>query len=110
MRVPFHGTSNLSAVVLLATPCHNSPAISCPALLQGLAALKRRYGFLLAVDEAHATLVCGSGGGGAAEMMGVGDDVDVHIGTLSKAVGAQVRAAAVAAAAAAAGGGGACVD
>ncbi|KAF6252194.1 PLP-dependent transferase [Scenedesmus sp. NREL 46B-D3] len=57
--------------------------------LRGLAALKRRYGFLLAVDEAHATLVCGANGGGAAEWMGVGGDVDVHIGTLSKAVGAQ---------------------
>jgi 8-amino-7-oxononanoate synthase len=59
-------------------------------LLQGLVALKRRFGFLLAVDEAHATLVCGANGGGAAEMMGVEQDVDVHIGTLSKAVGAQV--------------------
>jgi 8-amino-7-oxononanoate synthase len=59
-------------------------------LLQGLVSLKRLYGFLLAVDEAHATLVCGANGGGAAEMMGVGADVDVHIGTLSKAVGAQV--------------------
>ncbi len=27
--------------------------------LPGLAALRRRHGFLLAIDEAHATLVCG---------------------------------------------------
>ncbi|WIA11309.1 hypothetical protein OEZ85_011432 [Tetradesmus obliquus] len=57
--------------------------------LQGLAALRRRYGFLLAVDEAHATLVCGASGGGAAVMMCVAADIDVHIGTLSKAIGAQ---------------------
>ncbi|WIA31389.1 hypothetical protein OEZ86_002288 [Tetradesmus obliquus] len=57
--------------------------------LRGLAALRRRYGFLLAVDEAHATLVCGASGGGAAEMMCVAADIDVHIGTLSKAIGAQ---------------------
>ena len=57
--------------------------------LRGLAALKRKHGFLLAVDEAHATLVCGETGAGAAEMMGVADSVDVHVGTLSKAFGAQ---------------------
>lgn len=59
------------------------------APLPALAALKRRYPFLLAVDEAHATLVCGPSGGGAAEALGVSREVDVHVGTLSKAVGAQ---------------------
>ncbi|KAL4856178.1 8-amino-7-oxononanoate synthase [Chlorella vulgaris] len=55
--------------------------------LRGLAALKRRHNFLLVVDEAHATLVCGPNGGGAAEMLGVTADVDLHVGTLSKACG-----------------------
>jgi 8-amino-7-oxononanoate synthase len=55
--------------------------------LRGLAALRRRHGFLLAVDEAHATLVCGPRGGGAAEAAGVGAEVDLHLGTLSKAFG-----------------------
>uniref|UniRef100_A0A061RME3 8-amino-7-oxononanoate synthase n=1 Tax=Tetraselmis sp. GSL018 TaxID=582737 RepID=A0A061RME3_9CHLO len=59
------------------------------AELKALAALRRKYGFLLAVDEAHATLVCGPGGGGAAEAAGVASEVDLHIGTLSKAVGAH---------------------
>lgn len=57
--------------------------------LEGLAALRARHGFLLCVDEAHATLVCGERGGGAAQMLGVEDSVDVHVGTLSKAFGAH---------------------
>ena len=39
--------------------------------------------------QAHATLVCGQKGGGAAEQMGVEADVDIHVGTLSKAVGSM---------------------
>eukprot|EP00240_Pyramimonas_obovata_P004999 CAMPEP_0118956058 /NCGR_PEP_ID=MMETSP1169-20130426/60998_1 /TAXON_ID=36882 /ORGANISM="Pyramimonas obovata, Strain CCMP722" /LENGTH=404 /DNA_ID=CAMNT_0006904015 /DNA_START=113 /DNA_END=1323 /DNA_ORIENTATION=+ len=57
------------------------------APLADLARLKKRYGFLLVVDEAHATLVCGHNGGGAVQQAGVARDVDVHIGTLSKAFG-----------------------
>jgi len=59
------------------------------AKLDGLVRLKKKYGCLLAIDEAHATLVCGKGGAGAASMYGVEDDVDVHVGTLSKAIGSQ---------------------
>lgn len=55
--------------------------------LRALAALRRQHDCLLAVDEAHATLVCGEHGGGAVEAQGVVDQVDVHVGTLSKAFG-----------------------
>lgn len=44
--------------------------------LKGLVALRRRHSFLLAVDEAHAALVCGEAGGGAAEAMGVSNEVN----------------------------------
>jgi len=58
--------------------------------LPALCALRRKHGFLLVVDEAHATLVCGSRcGGGAAELFGVSSEIDVHVGTLSKAFGAH---------------------
>uniref|UniRef100_A0A1D2A4U9 Aminotransferase class I/classII large domain-containing protein n=2 Tax=Auxenochlorella protothecoides TaxID=3075 RepID=A0A1D2A4U9_AUXPR len=57
------------------------------APLARLAELRRAHGFLLAVDEAHATLVCGDRGAGAAEAAGVEGSVDLHLGTLSKAVG-----------------------
>jgi 8-amino-7-oxononanoate synthase len=60
------------------------------APLAALAALRAAHGAFLLVDDAHATLVCGRGGEGGAAGAGVAPgDVDAHVGTLSKAVGAQ---------------------
>ena len=57
------------------------------APLGELAVLKKKYDAQLLVDEAHATGVLGAAGRGAAELLGVEDDIDATVGTLSKAIG-----------------------
>ncbi|RLN42433.1 hypothetical protein C2845_PM01G46330 [Panicum miliaceum] len=59
------------------------------ALLPELVKLRRKYGFLLVVDDAHGTLVCGENGGGVPELFGCENDIDICLGSLSKGVGCQ---------------------
>lgn len=55
------------------------------APLRALQAICQRHGLALIVDEAHGTGVLGAGGRGLGELEGV--KVDLHVGTLSKALG-----------------------
>jgi glycine C-acetyltransferase len=57
------------------------------APLPALVDLKRQYGALLVVDDAHGTGVLGKGGRGSAEQFGVAADIDIQMGTLGKALG-----------------------
>ncbi len=57
------------------------------AALGEITELKRRYGALLLLDEAHAVGVIGAHGRGLADQLGLAAAVDIHMGTLSKALG-----------------------
>ena len=58
------------------------------APLADIAEVKRRYGGLLMVDEAHSLGMLGEHGRGVAEAAGVEADVDFTVGTFSKSLGA----------------------
>jgi 7-keto-8-aminopelargonate synthetase-like enzyme len=59
------------------------------APLRELAELKKRFHALLMLDEAHAVGVIGPNGRGLAAAENVSEEVDVQMGTLSKALGAS---------------------
>ena len=57
------------------------------APLRQLIDLKKRFGAMLLLDEAHAVGVIGPNGRGLAAEEGLAEEVDVQMGTLSKALG-----------------------
>ncbi|MFL5355558.1 8-amino-7-oxononanoate synthase [Archangium sp.] len=57
------------------------------APLREIVRVCQAHGAALLVDEAHATGVLGARGSGLCEELGLGDAVDVRMGTLSKALG-----------------------
>jgi 8-amino-7-oxononanoate synthase len=56
------------------------------APLPEICELCEKHGARLMVDDAHGNGVCGKNGRGTAELMGVEDRIDLHLGTCSKAM------------------------
>ena len=65
------------------------------APLAELVLLKHKHGALLMVDDAHGCGVLGNQGRGSAELLGVGSEVDIQMGTFGKALGSFGAYAAV---------------
>ncbi len=59
----------------------------CP--LPDLVAVAKRHGARVLLDEAHSAFIYGEHGRGVAELYGLEDEIDMHVGTFSKALGGQ---------------------
>lgn len=57
------------------------------APLPDIVDLAKRFGAMVMVDEAHATGVFGENASGLAEHFGLTEEIDLHMGTFSKALG-----------------------
>jgi len=57
--------------------------------LPELVDVAKRYGARILIDEAHSAFVYGENGRGVAEHFGLEDEIDIHVGTFSKALGGQ---------------------
>jgi glycine C-acetyltransferase len=49
----------------------------------------KKHDARIMIDEAHSTFIYGENGRGVAEVFGLEDQIDIHVGTLSKALGGQ---------------------
>ena len=92
---PHRDLDTLEKLIKTAPPARNRMIITdgvfsvdgTVAPLPGLVNLAQKYNCWLMVDEAHATGVWGKQGRGTAEHFGVEEEVDIQMGTFSKALG-----------------------
>ena len=81
------GKSEVRRVLILTESVFSMDGDRAP--LRELVELKKRFDALLFLDEAHAIGVIGPNGRGLAAAENLSEDIDVQMGTLSKALGAS---------------------
>ena len=59
------------------------------APLPAIVEIAKKNNIILMVDDAHATGVLGPNGGGTADYFGLSDEIDIQMGTLSKALASE---------------------
>jgi 8-amino-7-oxononanoate synthase len=77
--------SQFNKALIVVESIYSMDGDRCP--LADLVSLKKRYDFLLMVDEAHATGLYGENGSGIIEEDKVSEEVDIAMGTFGKALG-----------------------
>jgi 8-amino-7-oxononanoate synthase len=92
----YHRTQNDKIENLLASKEYNRKFIVTETIfsmdgdcadLKKLVELKKKYNAFLIIDEAHAFGCCGKTGAGIAEELGILNDIDIIVATLSKSAG-----------------------
>jgi glycine C-acetyltransferase len=79
------GTSGKRLVVVEGVYSMDGDVCRLPEIVE----ITKRYGARILIDEAHSAFVYGANGRGIVEQFGLEDEVDIHLGTFSKALGGQ---------------------
>jgi glycine C-acetyltransferase len=80
-----HATSGRKLVVIEGVYSMDGDVCRLPEIVE----IAKKYEARILIDEAHSTFVYGENGRGVAEVYGLEDQIDIHVGTLSKALGGQ---------------------
>jgi 8-amino-7-oxononanoate synthase len=79
------GTTGKKLVVIEGVYSMDGDVCRLPEIVE----ITRRHGARLMIDEAHSMFVYGENGRGVVEQFGLEEEVDIHVGTFSKALGGQ---------------------
>ncbi|HEY8165308.1 MAG TPA: aminotransferase class I/II-fold pyridoxal phosphate-dependent enzyme [Gemmatimonadaceae bacterium] len=79
------GTTGKKLVVIEGVYSMDGDVCKLPEIVE----ITKRHGARLVIDEAHSMFVYGESGRGVVEQFGLEDEVDIHVGTFSKALGGQ---------------------
>ena len=79
------GTTGKKLVVIEGVYSMDGDVCRLPEIVE----VTKRHGARLVIDEAHSMFVYGENGRGVVEQYGLEDEVDIHVGTFSKALGGQ---------------------